>query len=463
MDPPPQAHSVQFYAEDAFLLDSLTRSVSTGLSAGDATIVIATQAHHAGLLQRLNVRGVNVADAVQQGRYLPLDAREALMQCRHGERLDRARFLEFMSEVLQRVISVDDGEAPRVNIFGEIVALLWAERRGEEAIELEEAWNELGQRYPFHLWCAYPISGFGRAEDRDAFARICSAHSHVVPTEMFTSLSEEADRLRAVSVLQQKSEALEREVSERARIQEALLRSEKISATSRVAAAIAHEINNPLESLTNLLYIVQNSPSLDSSARRYAGLAEQELRRISYITRQMLSFYREAREAEPFALTRVLEDILELYSAKISYKNIIVRRSLETVGTIDGFPSEMRQLFGNLIGNAIEAIGQNGRITIHAREACDWRDPARRGVRIVVVDNGPGILPENRKHMFEPFFTTKGESGTGLGLWVSHGIVQKHDGLMRFRTSTRAGQSGTAFSVFLPCKSTTNVEAAKVA
>ena len=245
-----------------------------------------------------------------------------------------------------------------------------------------------------------------------------------------------------------------RDMTERKRTEDALRRAEKLAATGQLAASIAHEINNPMQALTNLLALVGYKTSLDENGRQLVALAEEELRRISHIVRQMLSFYRESAKPVPIKVTEALEDVLELFVMRMRSNNIKVERRYEFSGDIPGFPVELRQLFANLISNAIEAIGENGKIHVHVAPWRDLNRPHRPGIRIVVADDGPGIKREVRNRIFEPFFTTKAEKGTGLGLWVVRGIVTRHEGSLRMHTSTTPGRSGTAFSVFLPLPAT---------
>jgi two-component system CheB/CheR fusion protein len=164
----------------------------------------------------------------------------------------------------------------------------------------------------------------------------------------------------------------------------------------------------------------------------------------------MLAFYRQSTEPVPVSLAEVLDSVLEMYATKILAHSISVVKRYKTGARIEGFPAELRQVFANILGNAVEAVGQHGVIRLHVSESREWKNLRRSGVRVMVADSGPGISPENRRKLFEPFFTTKGERGTGLGLWVSSGIVQKHEGSIRVHSSTRPGRSYTVFSVFLP-------------
>lgn len=258
-----------------------------------------------------------------------------------------------------------------------------------------------------------------------------------------------AERERAES---ERAQLVREQAAKEAQLQaqEVLRESEKLAATGRLAATIAHEINNPLESLTNLLYLIESDKSLSDTARRFACAAAQEVKRTAHITKQMLAFHRQSTTAVDVTLSEVLDNVVELYAAKIEQSGITVQKQYDTAATIKGFPAELRQVFANLLGNAIEASGQHGVVRLHTFASREWSNARRSGVRVVIADNGVGISPENRRRLFEPFVTTKGERGTGLGLWVSSGIVQKHDGSIRLHSSTRAGRSGTCFSVFLP-------------
>src|SRR5579872_1322432 len=243
---------------------------------------------------------------------------------------------------------------------------------------------------------------------------------------------------------------INRDITERKQAEEALRRSEKLAATGRLAATIAHEINNPLEALTNLFYLLEADKSLGSAARDYAQTAQEELRRIAHITKQMLAFHRQTPIPVTVDVAELLDTVVGLYATQIELKSITVSRQYEDAAVIKGYPAELRQVFANLLGNAIEAVGQRGTIRLHIFRGHEWNGSGRYGVRVVVADNGPGIPASNRTRIFDPFFTTKGERGTGIGLWVSNGIVQKHEGSIQVRTSTRQGGSGTCFSVFLP-------------
>jgi PAS domain S-box-containing protein len=568
-------HSVQFYEHDSSFLSQAGEFISTALDDGSIAIVIATNAHREGLVQRMAAQGLGLATLREQGRYIELDANESLARFMVDGLPDRARFFCLMDTIFGGA-NVADETCGHTVVLGEMVALLLESGNVQAAIQLEKLWNDLGKKYPFSLRCAYPMSGFSRAEHGRHLLSICAEHSHIIPSESYTGLASEEERRRAVTHLQQRARALEseivlreqiqerlqrreaeladflenavegvqqvdsdckirwanrsllcllgyaaeeyvshdladfhvnkerfeefwqklmrrediydlpaemrckdgsvkdvlihsnglweggrfihtrcfiRDVTDQKRLEAALRESEKLAATARLAAALAHEINNPLQAVTSLFYVLQSHPSLDEAARGYASLADKELRRIAHITTQMLAFHRHNANPVPLKLSEVLDSVVEMYEAKLAKMSIAIERQCGGAEEIVwGFPSELRQLFANLVGNAIEASGSNRTIRLHISNSPDWANPARRGVRVIIADSGSGIPHASRNTLFEPFFTTKGEGGTGLGLWVSQGVVQKHEGTIRFRSSVRHGHSGTVFSVFLPSR-----------
>jgi PAS domain S-box-containing protein len=221
------AHVVQFYTEDGALLDSLDRFIGTALEAGDAAVVIATQVHRDGLSERLMTKGFDVAGALRRGQYIALDAEQTLSQFMRDGWPDAARFADVVGQVFDRARAATYmGDTPRVAAFGEMVALLWAQGYPEQALRLEQLWNELASTHSFSLRCAYPITGFDRREHSEPFLRICAAHSSVLPDESYTLLSSDEERLRSITHLQQRSQALETEKADRERFQNSLRRKE---------------------------------------------------------------------------------------------------------------------------------------------------------------------------------------------------------------------------------------------
>ncbi len=239
------------------------------------------------------------------------------------------------------------------------------------------------------------------------------------------------------------------DISEKRIAEKAVRDSERLATTGRLASSLAHEIHNPLDTIGNLLYIIDQSPDIPQTLRQHVAMASEELTRVTQMTQNMLAFQREAKTPVPIKIDEVLQNVVALYQRKIESAAIKVEKQVEFQGEFIGLPGEMRQVLANLVGNAIQAIGKNGKIRLHAYASREWR-LGQCGLRVTIADNGPGIPSEIRGNIFDPFFTTKGEGGTGLGLWITSGIVENNNGILRFRTVTRAGRSGTCFSIFFP-------------
>ena len=242
----------------------------------------------------------------------------------------------------------------------------------------------------------------------------------------------------------------ERDRLELERAADVLRENQKLLTLGRLAASIAHEINNPLESITNLLYLMEIDRSSSQKSAEYLRLAQRELNRVVHISKQTLTFSRESSTPVRLQLAELIEEVLVLYGRNISEKDLRVVRQYESSEAITAFPGEMRQVLSNLITNAIEASERNGAVTIRIRDTRKWSDLGVRGLRFSIADNGSGVSPEARKRLGEPFFTTKGHAGTGLGLWVTRSILSRYGGNIQLRSSTSAERHGTVFSVFLP-------------
>ena len=242
---------------------------------------------------------------------------------------------------------------------------------------------------------------------------------------------------------------INRDITAQTRAEEALRRTEKLAAMGRVAGIIAHEINNPLEAITNAFYLLRNHPSLDEEARYYAQLGEEELARVCHITKQTLGFYRESQHPVDVSVAGLLDEVLQLQMRQLQLGRIVLDKKYLSNSTVRGFPVELRQVFFNLIGNAVQAMPDGGRLRIRMGDRWNER-VGRTDLVISVCDTGAGVRPEHAKHLFEPFFTTKSSKGTGLGLWISKGIIQKYDGTIQFRSIPFKGGNLTAFRVRLP-------------
>ena len=235
----------------------------------------------------------------------------------------------------------------------------------------------------------------------------------------------------------------------RKQAEEALLRSEMLASAGRLAASIAHEINNPLEAIMNTLYLARTTPNVPADALEYMDIADGELMRIAHITRQTLGFYREFSAATSNSVTALFDSVINLLQAKIRSTGAQVEQQCNYDLRVMGIAGELRQILANLLANSLDAIDQNSRIVLRAAASIDPLDGSHR-VRITVADSGCGMSPATIKRIFEPFFTTKGTVGTGLGLWVCKQLVEKNVGSIRVRSNPCGPHQGTTFSILLP-------------
>jgi PAS domain S-box-containing protein len=695
--PRTRAHSVQFYEDDDFLLDGLSRFIGGALLAGDSTIVVASKAHRNELTSRLIKGGLDLTAAITGGRFVSLDAAETLSKFMVDGRPDGKMFSRIVGKVMTQVGAASRAEHPRVAAFGEMVALLLAEGKRDAALQLEELWNELAKTHSFQLHCAYPMSFFSQERDGEILRALCSVHSHAVPTEGYTALVGDEERRRNVIFLQHKAQALETEirerkradqsrreseerlqlaqqvagigtfewniaadvnrwtpqletiyglhpgqfagtleaweelihpddrdevlklveasyetngpvqgewrvvwpdgsvhwiaakwqvfrelgkplrmtgvnmdVTERKRAEEASLQlaaivqfaddaivskdlngivtswnraaeitlgyraeeivgrsilliippelhdeearilakiragepienfetlrlckdgerlnvsltispikdrtgkivgaakiihnitlqkkleanlrtSEKLAAVGRMAATIAHEMNNPLEAVTNLIYLARQDADQPDKNKKYLSAADKELRRASHIARQALGFCRDASQPAEFSVAKAVDDVLTIYESRFKNKALRIEKRIQRGLTVSTVQGEFMQVLSNLIANAIDASRKGGRILIRARGARHCKS-GQAGIRITIADAGPGISPDNKKKIFTPFFTTKGEVGTGLGLWIVRDLLEKRHGSISFRSHNHT-KSGTTMSFFVP-------------
>jgi signal transduction histidine kinase len=240
------------------------------------------------------------------------------------------------------------------------------------------------------------------------------------------------------------------DVTESKRAEQVLLQSEKLNAVGRLASSIAHEINNPLEAVTNLIYLAQRS-AVSPTVQHYLETAAVELQRVSAIASQTLRFYRQSTNPRPARAEDLIGGTLPLYQGRLTNSRVTIERRDRSRRPFICLDGEIRQVLSNLVGNAIDAMNatRGGRLLIRSREATDWTT-GRQGVVLTVADTGPGMSSHVLSRIFEPFFTTKDTSGTGLGLWISREIVDRHRGILKVRSSQSAPRCGTVFALFLP-------------
>ena len=240
-----------------------------------------------------------------------------------------------------------------------------------------------------------------------------------------------------------------RDITQQKKAERALRTSERLASVGRLAATVAHEINNPLEAITNLIFLAKAAESRGDVAK-FLSMAEDELSRVSHLTRQTLGFYREGKAAPGVKAGELIESLASIYSSRAHNRGVKIRAEAreDAAGTV--VPAEIRQVLANLVANSMDALVSGGLVRIRASAAKRWTGDDEHGVRFTIADNGSGIPEAIRAKLFEPFFTTKKDIGTGLGLWVCKGIVDNNRGAIRVRSSAKPGQSWTVFSVFLP-------------
>ncbi|HEY5214822.1 MAG TPA: ATP-binding protein [Acidobacteriaceae bacterium] len=235
--------------------------------------------------------------------------------------------------------------------------------------------------------------------------------------------------------------------------EQALLQSEKLASVGRMAVSVSHEINNPLEAVTNLLYLAKNSEEI-STIRSYLDDAEHELNRIAHITRQSLGFYRESSKASPSSIQQLLESAIDVMTAKITAKHACIETRWGNDVQLSVVAGELRQVFANLLANCLDAIPVRGTVKIRTSVGFDYQKK-QQCFRVTMADNGQGIPRHLRSQIFEPLFTTKGAGSTGLGLWVSRQILEKHHATIRVRSRAEGIPSGTVIRITLPTESHT--------
>jgi len=247
------------------------------------------------------------------------------------------------------------------------------------------------------------------------------------------------------------------DVSELKQAEAALLRSEKLASAGKLAATVAHEINNPLAAATNLLFLAMESP-LSEDVKSHLEAADRQLARVAAVARRTLAFYKEPSNPAAVILDEVLANAAQQLSHKIAAKKITLETRYGKGLLISGVAGELGQAFSNLVANSADAAPLQGKISIRAFRLRNGRDPASEMVRVFIADNGAGIKAADRELLFEPFFSTKGPAGTGLGLWVSKGIIRRHAGRIRIRSRAEGNRTGTVVCVTLPALAAADAE-----
>jgi len=444
------AHVVQFYGDDGFLFDELSRFIGTALGAGEAALVIASKEHRDGLARRLKIWGLDTAWAMAQGRYVALDAAETLAKFMVDGWPDVARFAEVVGGLIERVRAASGGEARRVAAFGEMVALLWMEGNADAAIRLEELWNDLARTHAFSLRCAYPMSSFCREEHGDLLLKICAEHSAVIPGESYTALVSEDERLRGIAQLQQKAAALETEVAERRLVEEKLRRSQ-----------------SELESL-----VEQRTAALRQLSSRLLNLQDTERRRIARELHDSLGQYLVAlklnveilrRSPAQMELWSQSEELMERCIAEVRTLSYLLHPpTMDAVGIasaarwyVEGFglrsglkvtldaPNDPVRL-PDAIELALFRVLQEALTNVHRHSGASTADILiRRSAGQVILevnDDGHGMSRE----MLDRF--REAGTGTGVGLMSMHERARELGGTIQIES----GSMGTSVRIAIP-------------
>jgi excisionase family DNA binding protein len=453
-------HFVQFYETDAFLLDTVGAFIATALRDGDTGIVIATEAHREGLVERLTAAGLDVAAHQAGGTYVALDAAETLSTFM----VDGEPSPDGFMDVIGGLIEQSRAGGRRVHAFGEMVALLAVEGNPAAAIRLEQLWNALQRTQSFSLFCAYPMSRLGREDLVELLGGVCTEHTHVIPAESYMVLPTSNDRLRAVTVLQQKAQRLEAEIAERRRVEEQLrqaLASERAAREEAETALrlrneflsiAAHELKTPITTLGGYAQFVLRQhkrerelepDQLMHSLQIIAGQAG----RLSRLLGQLLDISR--LEAGRLTLERQPTDLVELMEQIVSGARTWSDRHVITLSVPPALealvdPLRLEQVVTNLLDNAIKYSPDGGPVEV------DLLRVGETAAELSVRDWGLGIPPEKRGQIFERFYQAHAsghQSGMGLGLYISRQLVEAHGGEVRAEFPP---DGGTSFTVRLP-------------
>jgi signal transduction histidine kinase len=444
------AHVVQFYGEDGFLLDELSRFIGTALGAGNGAVVIATKEHRDGLARRLKAWGLDTTKATEQGRYIPLDAAETLTKFMLDGSPDPTLFVELVGGIISRVRAASGGEQGQVVAFGEMVSLLWNAGKPDAAIRLEQLWNELAKTHIFSLRCAYPMSSFYREEHGDLLLKICAEHSGVIPGESYTALVSNDERLRSIAHLQQKATALENEIAERRQVEEKLRRSQA-----------------ELESL-----VEQRTAALRQLSSRLLSLQDSERRRIARELHDSLGQYLVALKLDIDLLRRSpgnvdlwsqSEELLERCIAEVRTLSYLLHPpTMDAVGIasaarwyVEGFglrsglqlnldaPNDPVRL-PDAIELALFRVLQEALTNVHRHSGASAADILIRRssgeVTLEVKDNGRGM----EQGMLDRF--RQAGTGTGVGLMSMHERARELGGNVRIESSS----TGTSMRITIP-------------
>lgn len=441
-------HFAIIYDNQADQLDFIVPYLRLGMERGEKSVFIVDDNSPATIIAAMERHGIDVDAAQATGALALITKHDAYLK--NGD-FDPDWMIAFLA---QAVTDAQNEGFHGVRASGEMTwALGPAGNAHGRLLEYECKLNTFFAGYDMGGICQYNRRRFLpetlmhviHTHPKLVFRGELCENPYYIPAEILTTRGEK---------MEDTVERLLESVAENTRLRrrlaaesEALRRSEKLAAAGKMAATIAHEVNNPLEAVVNLWYLLSQD-NLSPEGREYVGLMGRELNRVSHIAKQTLEFYHAGAKVGTVNLSHIAGEAVQAFSRNPEAQSLSIAIERRTPARIYGSAGEFRRLFENLIVNAQEAGATSLRIRIaHSR---DWSNPSRRGIRILIADNGPGIPSAVGARIFEPFFSTKDQKGAGLGLWVGKGIVQKYEGSLSMRTSTRLARTGTAFSIFLP-------------
>ena len=453
-------HFVQFYEQDAFLMNSLGGFVGAGLGADDACIVVATREHRDTLEESLRASGLDVMSAIASGQYIALDAHETLSKLLVDGELEPRRFTEIIGGIVGQAAK----GRPRLRIFGEMVALLWADGKHETAINLEGLWNKLREEYPFSLFCAYPMGGFSGEEFTEPLGHVCSTHSRVIPTESYSALNNVDDRLRTIIQLQQQARSLEAEIAERKEAEDqlraSLMREQMARAEAEHAnrlkdeflATVSHELRTPLNAIIGWSHMLRQGRLDERTVTRAIETIERNAQSQAQLVEDILDVSRMITGKLRLNIAAV--DVASVINAAIDCvqlaadsKDIQLEVTLDpSARRVNGDESRLQQVVWNLLSNAIKFTPQGGRVSVRLERTGS-------SAQIRVSDTGEGIQPNILPYIFDRFrqgdgTSTRRHGGLGLGLAIVRHLVELHGGTVH---ADSAGEgSGATFTVRLP-------------
>jgi signal transduction histidine kinase len=447
-------HTVQFYENDAFLVEAVSDFAEEGLGMGEPLLLVATELHSQNILGQLRSGGVDVDSACTAGQIVVLDARRTLSSLMINGMPDRERFQAIIGEMIQK--SASRGCHVRVRAYGEMVDLLWRDGNPRGAIGLEELWNELMRTHPFALLCSYRMSGFGHGSDAHTFREICQAHAQVRPAESYLQLEGTEEGLREISRLQHRAQALENEIQHRRHAEQAL--REAIQVREDFLSMAGHDLKTPLTALMlkvqTLLREARAQPEsvFARKVRDDSEAAVKQIKRLSHLVNELLDASRLAAgrftfQLEDLDLSEVVRDVVSRFdgSGANERAELIVQTGTRVLVRADRLRVE--QVITNLVENALKYGMQK---PVHV--SCE-RDGTM--AILAVKDQGIGIDPRDQSRIFERFERAVSErafSGLGLGLFITRTVVEALGGTVRVQSELG---KGATFTVSLPLASPT--------